>query len=169
MNTPTSCVNLLEKGSGLSKKVAAISKWKMNLQMCIYKQRWGLQTQPLSLENSLPFIVSMSSPNNPTRRITTRGGARDKMAKVMEHVRSGGIAKGNPNQPKSKVANTVKKPRTTKKADGTAAEKVDVAAKKALAANLAQLKDKFLEKANIGYLSHLCQWTGEVQGNAAPL
>jgi hypothetical protein len=41
-NTPTSCMKLLEKGSGLSEKVAAISKWKMNLQMCIYKQRQGL-------------------------------------------------------------------------------------------------------------------------------
>jgi hypothetical protein len=81
----------------------------------------------------------------------TRGGARDKMAKVMEHVCSGGIAKGNPDQPKSKVENIVKKPRMTKKADGTAAKEADVVAKKALAAKLAQLKDKFLEKANISY------------------
>jgi len=111
----------------------------------------------------------MSSPNEPTRRMTTRGGARDKMAKVMERVRSGGIAKGNPNQPKeSKAENPVKKSRKTKNADGTVPKEADAAATKALAAKLAQLKDKFLNKADTSYLSHPRQWADTVQGNAAP-
>jgi hypothetical protein len=112
----------------------------------------------------------MSSPNKPTRRMMTRGGARDKMAKVMEHVYSSGMAKGNPNQPKaSKAGNTVKKSRKIKNADGMAAKKVNVVVKKGLAAKLAQLKDKFLKKADISDLSHPCQWKGGVQGNTTPL
>jgi hypothetical protein len=126
--------------------------------------------------------------------MTTRGGARDKIAKVMERVRSGGIAEENPDQPKdnktstaekdkaeamkpsarkkataTKAAKAAKKPRTTKNADGTAAKKTEIAAKKALAAKLAQLEDKFLKKADIGRQSHPRQWTGEVQGNTSPL
>ena len=98
-----------------------------------------------------------------------RGGARDKMAKVMERVRSGGMAKGNPNQPKeSKAENSVKKSRKTKNADGTVLKEADTAAMKALAAQLLQLEDKFLNKADTSYLSHLHQWTDTVQGNAAP-
>jgi hypothetical protein len=92
------------------------------------------------------------------------------MAKVMERVRSGGIAKGNPDQLKaSKAANTVKNTRKTKKVDGIAAKKANAATKKALAAKLAQLEDKFLKKADISYLSHPRQWTDGVQGNATPL
>jgi activator of HSP90 ATPase len=127
--------------------------------------------------------------------MTTRGGARDKIAKVMERVHSGGIAEGNPNQPEdnntsmtekankvkamkpsarkkvgaTKAASMAKKPRTTKKIDSTAAKEADVAAKKALAAKLAQLEDKFLKKADISHLSHPRQWKGKVQGSTAPL
>ena len=99
-----------------------------------------------------------------------RGGARDKMAKVMEHVRSGGMAKGNPDQPKaSKAGNTVKKSSKIKNADGMAAKEVNVVVKKDLVAKLAWLEDQFLKKADICYLSHPCQWKGGVQGNATPL
>jgi len=113
----------------------------------------------------------------------------------MERVRSGGIAEGNPNQPEdnntsttekankvkamkpsarkkvgaTKAASMAKKPRTTKKIDSTAAKEADVAAKKALAAKLAQLEDKFLKKADISRLSHPRQWKGKVQGSTAPL
>jgi hypothetical protein len=111
----------------------------------------------------------MSSPNEPTRKMTTRGGARDKMAKVMERVHSGGMAKRNPDQPKdNKAENPVKKSRKTKNADGTVPEEADTAATKALAAQLAQLEDKFLNKADTSYLSHPRQWTDTVQGNTAP-
>ena len=91
------------------------------------------------------------------------------MAKVMERVHSGGMAKGNPNQPKeSKAENPVKKSWKTKNADGTVPKKADMAATKALAAKLVQLKEKFLNKADTSYLSHPCQWTDIVQGNATP-
>jgi len=199
MNALTSCVDLLETRSGLSEKVAAISKRKTNLLNMHIQTNTAtsvtLQTQPPYPENSPPFTVSMSSTNEPTRRMTTRGGARDKIAKVMERVRSGGIAKGNPNQPEddntsttkkankvkatkpsarkkvgaTKAASMAKKPRTTKKIDLTAAKEADVAAKKALAAKLAQLEDKFLKKADISRLSHPRQWKGKVQGSTAPL
>jgi len=43
-----------------------------------------------------------------------------------------------------------------------------MAATKALAAKLVQLKEKFLNKADTSYLSHPCQWTDTVQGNATP-
>ena len=39
----------------------------------------------------------MSTTNEPTRRMSTRVGARDKMAKVIERLRSGGIAKEDSN------------------------------------------------------------------------
>jgi len=161
---------ILGKRSGLSEKVTAISKRKTNLRMRVYKQRRGPQTQLPYPNNPFPSIANMSSPNEPTRRMTTRGGARDKMAKVMERVRSGGMAKGNPDQPKaSKAGNTVKKSRKTKNADRMAAKKVDVVVKKDLAAKLARLEDQFLKKADISYLSHPRQWKGGVQGNATPL
>jgi len=186
------------KRSGLSKKVAAISKRKMNL-LNVHIQTKTVtsnapQTQPPYPSNSPLFIVSMSSTNEPTRRIKTRGGARDKIAKVMERVCSSGIAKGNPDQPKddktsttkkednveamkpsgrkkataTKAANTAKKPQTTKKANGKVAKETDMVAKKALAAKLAQLEDGFLKKADISCRSHPHQWTGEVQGNTLP-
>ena len=108
--------------------------------------------------------------------MTTRGGARDKIAKVMERVHSGGIAEGDPDQSEddktsskikrgdkaetrkpsgqkwataTKAANAAKKPQMTKKASGTAAKEIDMAAKKVVAAKLAQLKDRFLKKADI--------------------
>jgi hypothetical protein len=110
----------------------------------------------------------MSSPNKPTRKMMMRGGARDKMAKVMEWVRSGGMAKRNPDQPKdNKAENPVKKSQKTKNTDGTVPKEADMAVMKALAAQLAQLKDKFLNKADTSYLSHPRQWTDTVQGNTA--
>ena len=39
----------------------------------------------------------MSTTNEPTRRMSTRVGARDKMAKVIERLRSGGIAEEDSN------------------------------------------------------------------------
>jgi hypothetical protein len=39
----------------------------------------------------------MSTPNESTRRMSTRVGARDKMAKVIERLRSGGIAEEDSN------------------------------------------------------------------------
>jgi hypothetical protein len=175
------------KGSGLSERVAAISKRKMNLLNVHIQTKTATsntpQTQPPYPSNSPPFIVSMSSTNEPTRRMTTRGGARDKIAKVMEHVRSGGIAEGDPNQSEddktsskikrgdkaetrkpsgqkrataTKAANTAKKPQTTKKAGGTAAKEIDMAAKKVVVAKLAQLEDRFLKKADISCRSHPC-------------
>jgi len=47
-------------------------------------------------------------------------------------------------------------------------KEANVAATKALVAKLAQLEDKFLNKADTSYLSHPCQWTDTVQGNATP-
>jgi len=54
------------------------------------------------------------------------------------------------------------KPRTTKKANVTAAKKADMVAKKSLAAKLAQLEDKFSKKLDISRLSHPHQWEVEV-------
>src|SRR5713101_725606 len=102
----------------------------------------------------------MSSTNEPTRRMLMRAGARDKISKVMECICSGGIVEQDPSQsedddtsmtkkankveatkPSSRkktrstqAANTAKKPRTTKRADATAATEADVVVKKSLAA-----------------------------------
>jgi hypothetical protein len=126
--------------------------------------------------------------------MSTRAGARDKFAKVMERVRSGGIAEQDPSQSEdddtsmtkkadkveatkpssrkktrsTKGANTAKKPRTTKRANATAATEADGVVKKSLAAKLAQLEDKFLKEADISRLSHPRQYSVKVQGNATP-
>ena len=126
--------------------------------------------------------------------MSTRAGARDKIAKVIECVHSGGIVEQDPSQSEdddtsmtkkvnkmeatkpsswkktrsTKAANTAKKPKTTKRADVTAATEADVVVKKSLAAKLAQLEDKFLKEADISSLLHPCQYSVKVQGNATP-
>jgi hypothetical protein len=133
----------------------------------------------------------MSSTNKPTRRIMTRGKARDKIAKVMKHVHSGSIAEGNPDQPEddktsttkkednaeamkpsgrkkataTKAANAAKKPQTTKKANGKAVKETDMAAKKALAAKLVQLEDGFLKKADISCCRNSLLYIGSEDNN----
>ncbi len=54
-------------------------------------------------------IVSMSSTNEPTRRMSTRAGARDKIAKVIECVHSGGIVEQDPSQSEDDDTSMTKK------------------------------------------------------------
>jgi hypothetical protein len=56
----------------------------------------------------------------------------------------------------------------TKRANATAATEADAVAKKSLAAKLAQLEDKFLKEVDISRLSHPCQYSIKVKGNATP-
>ena len=48
----------------------------------------------------------MSTSNEPTGRMSTRGGGRDKIAKVMERLRSGGIVKDDSNSKEPSKGNT---------------------------------------------------------------
>jgi hypothetical protein len=72
----------------------------------------------------------MSTSNEPTGRMSTRGGGRDKMAKVMERLRSGGIVKDDSNSKEPSKGNTLVSDRseatqssTQKKANDTRAAK----------------------------------------------
>jgi hypothetical protein len=121
--------------------------------------------------------------------MSTRGGAKDKMAKVMERIRSGGIAmedpksEGGPGEDSPLVANKGKKvvgitqPSTRKKANATKnasakkkntganRKKGEAAVNKALASKLAELEDKFLKEDEAAHASHPRHWTGEIPGN----
>jgi hypothetical protein len=72
----------------------------------------------------------MSTSNEPTGRMSTRGGGRDKIAKVMERLRSGGIVEDYSNSKGSSegktpvaFANEGTQSSTQKKADNTRAAK----------------------------------------------
>ena len=54
-------------------------------------------------------IVSMSSTNEPTRRMLMRAGARDKISKVMECICSGGIVEQDPSQSEDDDTSMTKK------------------------------------------------------------
>jgi hypothetical protein len=79
-------------------------------------ERWGPR-MPFKLNHHIlrtclcPLsIVSMSSTNEPTRRMLTRAGARDKIAKVMERVCSDGIVEQDPSQSEDDNTLMTKKP-----------------------------------------------------------
>jgi hypothetical protein len=49
------------------------------------------KSAPSTHPRTTKLIISMSPTGEPVRRMSTRGGARDKMAKVLERIRTGGI------------------------------------------------------------------------------
>jgi len=71
----------------------------MNLLKC------GDQQEPRAL-NSIatrhfkvePTVITMSTTNEPTRWMSTRSGAKDKMAKIVRQVNNGGIEQESPEE-----------------------------------------------------------------------
>lgn len=135
----------------------------------------------------------MSTTNEAMRRISTRGGAKERMAEVIKRVRTGGIAAEEPSggdiamgltnnegkgtedtQPTmQKQANAArvakkkpsKKDKTTK---SQATAKESSASKKVDVIKLAELEDKHLKAHKAASSLHPRHWTGEVPGEHAP-
>ena len=132
--------------------------------------------------------------------MTTRGGAKEKMAKVVRRVETGGISDDSESsasedtamalengdqtntedtQPSTWTRKNTKATKAAKKKLGKKArktkgkatkksstsKKVDAAAQRVLASELAGLEDKFLKKDDVARSSHPRHWTGEVLGD----
>jgi hypothetical protein len=118
--------------------------------------------------------MSDTPSSEPTKRMTTRSGARDKMAKVMDRIRSGGIveeplseevpARRNKTGKKGKVANRspTKKASTMK---NSTTKKANTEGTKDIASKLAEIEDRFLKKAEAARSSHAHYLSDEVTGN----
>jgi len=124
----------------------------------------------------------MSTANEPTGRMLTRGGAKDKMARLVKQFKSGSIDKEDKvevTQPstqtqktatvtkaaKEKPSKKAKKkegPKTTKQS--STSKEVDVAAMRALASKLAELDDKQLKQSEAACSLHPRYWKDEVPG-----
>jgi hypothetical protein len=127
----------VEGGTHLAKKWRQFQKENELIETRVCKripERLKLNYNPLHLQVE-PTVASMSTTNEPTKRMSTRGGARDKMAKVMEHLRSGGIIEEEPsasgghtavalaNDKVEKAEDTQPSTQTQKKANATRAAK----------------------------------------------
>lgn len=126
--------------------------------------------------------------------MTTRGGAKEKMAKVVRRVETGGITddsessasedtamalENGDTQPSTRTRKNTKATKAAKKKSGKkarktkgkatkksgASKKVDAAAQRDLASELAGLEDKFLKKDEVARSSHPRHWTDEVLGD----
>ena len=101
---------------------------------------------------------------NPVGRMATRGGAKEKMSKVVAMLRSGGIAEEPEEVEDNATAKNVKRSRSKAK-NTTKKAKDDTVKKPASASELAAIEDAFLKKAEAGRLNHPRHWTDDVPRN----
>ena len=101
---------------------------------------------------------------NPIGRMATRGGAKEKMSKVVAMLRSIGIAEEPEEVEDHATMKNVKKSRSKAK-NMTKKAKDDTVKKPASASELAAIEDAFLKKAEAGHLNHPRHWTDNVPHN----
>ena len=125
---------------------------------------WWTWRKPIN--SSINFILLPSSSSasmsntsaNPTCRMTTRGGAKEKMLKVVAMVCSSSIAEESDHEDNVAVKSNAKKSKS--KVSGVGRGAKNMTKKLASASELAAIEDAFLQKAEATCSNHPCHWTG---------